>query len=142
MDILDQELSSSQIAAAAARLAPHVRRTPVLMVDGADLGLPDIAIAFKLEFMQHAGSFKARGAFNHLLSRQVPAAGVVAASGGNHGVAVAFAAMRSGHAATIFVPTVASRAKVEQIRAYGATLEIGGERAVCAALRGAAGARV
>src|SRR6202034_922372 len=128
MDILDQELSSSQIAAAAARLAPHVRRTPVLMVDGADLGLPDIAIAFKLEFMRHARSFKARGAFNPVLSRQVQAAGVVAASGGNHGVAVAFAAMRSGHAATIFVPTVASRAKVEQIRAYGATLEIGGER--------------
>ena len=128
MDILDKELSSSQIAAVAARLSPHVRRTPVLTVDGAELALPGIVIAFKLEFMQHAGSFKARGAFNHLLSRAVPAAGVVAASGGNHGVAVAFAAMRTGHAATIFVPTVASRAKVQQIRAYGARLEIGGER--------------
>ena len=128
MDTLDRELSSSQIAAAAARLAPYVRRTPVLQVDGADLGVPGIAVVFKMEFMQHAGSFKARGAFNHLLSRTVPAAGVVAASGGNHGVAVAFAAMRTGHAASIFVPTVASRAKVEQIRAYGATLQISGER--------------
>jgi threonine dehydratase len=128
MDILDQQLSQSQIAATAARLSSYVRRTPVLMVDGADLALPGIHLAFKLEFMQHSGSFKARGAFNHLLSREVPAAGVVAASGGNHGVAVAFAAMRTGRAATIFVPTVASRVKVEQIRAYGATLEITGER--------------
>jgi threonine dehydratase len=128
MDILDRELSSSQIAAAAARLRPFVRRTPLLMVDGADLALPGVTIAFKLEFMQHAGSFKARGAFNQLLSREVPQAGVVAASGGNHGVAVAFAAMRTGHAASIFVPTVASRVKIEQIRAYGATLEISGER--------------
>jgi threonine dehydratase len=97
-------------------------------VDGADLALPGIDVVFKLEFTQHAGSFKARGAFNNLLSRVVPAAGVVAASGGNHGVAVAFAAMRTGCAATIFVPSVASPVKIEQIRAYGATLEIIGER--------------
>jgi len=83
---------------------------------------------FKLEFLQHAGSFKTRGAFNGLLSRAIPAAGIVAASGGNHGAAVAYAAMKRGVPATIFVPTVASRAKVEQIRGYGARLEIGGDR--------------
>jgi threonine dehydratase len=128
MDILQQQLSPPQIEAAAARIRPYVRRTPCLTVDGADLALPGIDVVFKLEFTQHAGSFKARGAFNNLLSRSVPAAGVVAASGGNHGVAVAFAAMRTGCAATIFVPSVASPVKIEQIRAYGATLEITGER--------------
>ena len=128
MDILQQQLAPPQIEAAAARMRSYVRRTPCLTVDGSDLALPGIEVVFKLEFMQHAGSFKARGAFNNLLSRSVPAAGVVAASGGNHGVAVAFAAMRTGCAATIFVPNIASPAKIEQIRAYGATLEITGER--------------
>src|ERR1700686_336592 len=103
MELLDQQLSRGEIEAAAARIRAFVRRTPVLVVDGADLALPGIRVAFKLEFTQHSGSFKARGAFNNLLSRAVPAAGVVAASGGNHGVAVAFAAMRTGCAATIFV---------------------------------------
>jgi threonine dehydratase len=128
MDILQQQLAPPQIEAAAARIRPYVRRTPCLTVDGADLALPGIEVVFKLEFMQHAGSFKARGAFNNLLSRNVPTTGVVAASGGNHGVAVAFAAMRTGCAATIFVPNVASPVKIEQIRAYGATLQITGER--------------
>jgi len=98
----------------------------VIFVDGADFGLAGTRIAFKLEFLQHAGSFKARGAFNNLLSREIPAAGVVAASGGNHGCAVAFAAMRTRRPATIFIPQVCSPAKVEQIRSYGARLEIGG----------------
>ena len=128
MELLDQQLSRGEIEAAAARIRAFVRRTPVLVVDGADLALPGIRVAFKLEFTQHSGSFKARGAFNNLLSRAIPAAGVVAASGGNHGVAVAFAAMRLKHPATIFVPNVASRVKIEQIRASGATLEISGER--------------
>jgi threonine dehydratase len=128
MNTADDELSPAQIEAAAARIHAHVRRTPMLMVDGADLALPGIRLAFKLEFTQHSGSFKARGAFNSLLSRSAPAAGVVAASGGNHGVAVAFAAMRTGRRATIFVPNVASRVKLEQIRACGAMLEIRGER--------------
>ncbi len=114
--------------AAAKRIAPHVRRTPVLEVDGADFGVPGARLAFKLEFLQHAGSFKTRGAFNQLLTRRIPAVGVVAASGGNHGAAVAYAAMRIGCPATIFVPSVASAAKVEQIRGYGARLEIAGER--------------
>ena len=114
--------------AAHARIAPHIRRTPVLEADGADFGLDGVRLVFKLEFLQHAGSFKTRGAFNSLLTRPIPEAGVVAASGGNHGAAVAYAAMKRGVRATIFVPTVASRAKVEQIRGYGARLEIGGDR--------------
>ena len=97
-------------------------------VDGADFGLEGVRLVFKLEYLQHAGSFKTRGAFNSLLSRDIPVAGVVAASGGNHGAAVAYAAMKLGIPATIFVPVVASPAKIEQIRGYGAKLEIGGER--------------
>ena len=122
------DLDAASIEAAAARIAPHVRRTPVVGVDGADFGLPGVRLVFKLEFLQHAGSFKTRGAFNHLLTRAVPAAGVVAASGGNHGAAVAYAAMKRAVPATIFVPSVASPAKMEQIRGYGARLEIAGER--------------
>ena len=105
-----------------------MRRTPVLEVDGADFGLPGNRLVFKLEFLQHAGSFKTRGAFNNLLTREIGPVGVVAASGGNHGAAVAFAAMKRGVPAAIFVPTVASPAKLEQIRGYGARLEIAGER--------------
>lgn len=121
-------LGSKALRAAARRIAPHVRRTPVIEVDGGDFGLPDVRLVFKLEYLQHAGSFKTRGAFNNLLTREVGAAGVVAASGGNHGAAVAYAAMKRGVPATIFVPTVASPAKLEQIRGYGAHLEVGGER--------------
>jgi threonine dehydratase len=109
-------------------IRPHIRRTPILEVDGADFGLDSIRIVFKLELFQHAGSFKARGAFTNILTREVPAAGVVAASGGNHGVAVAFAAMRLRKPATIFVPSVAAPAKVERIRRYGAELVIAGDR--------------
>ena len=102
-----------------ARIQTYIRRTPVLDVDGATL---------KLEFMQHAGSFKTRGAFANLLTREIPKAGVVAASGGNHGAAVAYAAMRLGIACTIFVPTVSSPAKIARIESYGAKLVIGGDR--------------
>jgi threonine dehydratase len=128
MNILDGPLAISQIRAAAVRIAPFIRRTPVLFVDGADFDLPDVRLALKLEMIQHAGSFKSRGAFNNMLSREVPAAGVVAASGGNHGAAVAFASRRLQLPATIFVPSVASQTKIEQIRAYGARLEIRGEK--------------
>ena len=109
-------------------IRPYIRRTPVLEVDGADFGLDSITIVFKLELFQHGGSFKARGAFTNLLTREVPDVGVVAASGGNHGVAVAFAAMRLGQPATIFVPSVASPAKIDRIRRYGAELVIAGDR--------------
>ena len=121
-------LDGAAIAAAATRIAPYVRRTPVLEADGADFGLPGVRLVFKLEFLQHAGSFKSRGAFNNLLTRKIPPAGVVAASGGNHGAAVAFAAMKRQVPATIFVPEVASPTKMEQIRGYGARLVVGGER--------------
>ena len=121
-------LGGAAIRAAAERLAPHVRRTPVIEIDGADFGLAAVRLVFKLEFLQHAGSFKTRGAFNNLLTRPIGPQGVVAASGGNHGAAVAFVAMKRGVPATIFVPSVASPAKMEQIRGYGARLEIAGER--------------
>jgi threonine dehydratase len=109
-------------------IRPYIRRTPVVEVDGADFGLNGVHLVLKLELLQHAGSFKARGAFTNLLLRQVPPAGVVAASGGNHGAAVAFAAMRLGKPARIFVPTVASPAKLERIRGYGADLVVTGDR--------------
>lgn len=95
---------------------------------GADLGLPAFPLTLKLELLQHAGSFKTRGAFANLLTHAIPAAGVVAASGGNHGAAVAYAAMRLGVPAHIFVPTVSSPVKIARIRAYGAELVVGGDR--------------
>jgi threonine dehydratase len=108
-----------------------IRRTPVLRIELSDLdpgqaGLP--AVTLKLEQLQCAGSFKARGAFANLLLREVPAAGVVAASGGNHGVAVAYAAHRRGVPARIFVPTVSAPAKMERIRQLGADLVVTGDR--------------
>lgn len=116
------------IRAAADLIRPHVRRTPVLEVDLADLGGPAHPLALKLESLQHSGSFKARGAFTNLLTSDVPDAGVVAASGGNHGAAVAYAAARLGVPATIFVPSVTSAAKADRIRGYGADLVVGGDR--------------
>ena len=116
------------IEATAAVIAPYVRVTPVIEVDGADLGCARFPLTLKLEQAQHSGSFKVRGAFANLLLRRIPAAGVVAASGGNHGVAVAYAAMRLGQRAKIFVPTVASPAKIQRIREYGADLTVVGER--------------
>src|SRR5690606_997846 len=97
-------------------------------VDLADLGGPAHPLALKLESLQHSGSFKARGAFTNLLTSDVPDAGVVAASGGNHGAAVAYAAARLGLPATIFVPSVTSAAKADRIRGYGADLVVGGDR--------------
>jgi threonine dehydratase len=110
------------------RVRRHIRRTPVLEVDAADFGLVSRPVFLKLEFLQHAGSFKTRGAFASLLTRPVPKAGVVAASGGNHGLAVAFAADRLGIPATIFVPAVAAATKQERIRNLNAKLVIAGER--------------
>lgn len=109
-------------------IKPYIRRTPFVAVEASDFGLAPLSLHLKLESLQHSGSFKARGAFANLLLRDVPAAGVVAASGGNHGAAVAYAAMRRGVPATIFVPTVASPAKIARIRSYGAELVVGGDR--------------
>jgi threonine dehydratase len=118
----------AQIRSTYAAIAPYIRRTPVIEIDGGDLGIDVPTLALKLESMQHAGSFKARGAFSNLLTRKLPAAGVVAASGGNHGAAVAYAAMKRSVPAKIFVPSVASPAKIRQITDYGANLVVGGER--------------
>ena len=122
------DLSRERIQAAERVIRPYIRRTPILEVNGSEFGLDSIRIVFKLELFQHAGSFKARGAFTNMLTRAVPPAGVVAASGGNHGAAVAFAAMQLGKPATIFVPSVASQAKLARIRGYGAELIITGDR--------------
>jgi threonine dehydratase len=97
-------------------------------IDAAEVGLESSRLCLKLELFQHSGSFKARGAFANLLTRKFPAAGVVAASGGNHGAAVAYAAMRLKVPAKIFVPSVSSPAKVARIREYGADLVIEGDR--------------
>ncbi len=121
-------INPERIAATELIIRPHIRRTPVLEADGADFGLASIPLLFKLELLQYSGSFKARGAFANLLLRKIPQAGVVAASGGNHGAAVAFAAMKLGVPAKIFVPTVASLEKIERIRGYGADLVVTGER--------------
>ena len=121
-------LDRDEIAKTYDIIRPYIRRTPVVEVDGADFGLRDVRLSLKLELLQHTGSFKARGAMTNLLLREVPEAGVVAASGGNHGVAVAYAAGRLGKPARIFVPRVCSPAKIERIRGYGADLVITGER--------------
>jgi len=121
-------LARSEVEATYATIKPHIRLTPVVELNGADFGLAPCALVFKLEHLQHAGSFKTRGAFANLLTREVPPAGVVAASGGNHGAAVAYAAMRRGVPARIFVPTVSSPAKISRIRDYGAELVVGGDR--------------
>ncbi len=116
------------IASTAQRIGPYVRRTPNLRTAPADFGIEAGALVLKLEMLQHTGSFKVRGAFANLLMRDVSGAGVVAASGGNHGVAVAFAARRLGVPATIFVPSVASMAKQRLIGSLGARLVIAGDR--------------
>lgn len=119
-------ITRARIAETERLIRPHIRRTPVIAIDAGDFGLSGFSPKFKLEFMQHTGSFKPRGTFANLLTRQAPAAGVVAASGGNHGVAVAYAAMRLGIRAAIFVPEVTSPAKLDRIRSYGAELIVGG----------------
>ena len=126
--VTEQAIDRAAIAETEPLIRPYIRRTPVIEVDGADFGIEGVTLVCKLEFLQHSGSFKARGAFTNLLRREVPAAGVVAASGGNHGAAVAYAAMRLGKPARIFVPTVASQAKLDRIRGYGADLVVTGER--------------
>jgi threonine dehydratase len=127
------EINRDAIAAIYNKIRSHIRRTPTIDVNPTDLGLPKGAsLTLKLEHLQHAGSFKTRGAFANLLTRPetqpVPKAGVAAASGGNHGAAVAYAAKQLGHKATIFVPTISSPAKVQRIRDFGAELVVKGDR--------------
>jgi threonine dehydratase len=122
------EVNPERIALCEELIRPHVRRTPIVEIDAAQVDLPSNPLCLKLELLQHAGSFKARGAFANLLMRKAPAAGVVAASGGNHGVAVAYAAMRLRVPVKIFVPSVSSPAKIARIRDCGAELVIEGDR--------------
>jgi threonine dehydratase len=122
-------IGQDDIRAAYARIKPHIRCTPVICADAADFGVTlRHPLTLKLEFLQHTGTFKPRGAFNNLLARAVPQAGVAAASGGNHGAAVAYAAQRLGHKATIFVPDVSSPVKIARIKSYGADVRVGGAR--------------
>jgi len=120
-------IDADAIAAAEHAIRPHIRRTPIAQVEGDDLGLGS-SLVLKLELLQQSGSFKARGAFANLLLREVPAAGVVAASGGNHGAAVALAARKLSMPARIFVSRISEPAKIERIREYGATLDVVGDR--------------
>ncbi len=120
-------ISQSAIESAYDRIRGHIRRTPVMSIAGAEAN-HDTDILLKLECLQHAGSFKARGAFNGLIGGDVPKAGVVAASGGNHGAAVAYAASTLGHAANIFVPEISSPAKINLIKSCGAEVHVTGAR--------------
>src|SRR5215471_42349 len=104
MDIqVDDIIDRDSVAQTERLIRPHIRRTPVIELDATDFGLAAARLSFKLELLQHAGSFKTRGAFANLLTREIPRTGVVAASGGNHGVAVAYASMKLGIPAKIFV---------------------------------------
>ena len=125
--ITDPEIDREHIKEVYDRIRSHIRRTPVVEVSGEDFGLARAPLFFKLELFQHSGAFKTRGAFANLLTRDVPPAGVVAASGGNHGAAVAYAAKKLGFQAKIFVPEKASKAKKERIENYGAELDLEGE---------------
>jgi threonine dehydratase len=124
-------ITPADIRRAAERIAPHVRRTPLWKLPSSALGLPAGAPAFevwlKLEQLQRSGSFKARGMFNRLLSSTIPAAGVIAASGGNAGIATALAAQALGVPAEIFVPSISSQAKRERLAALGARVVVGGD---------------
>lgn len=132
-------VSRNDIEQAAERIRPYVRRTPLLQLDA------PVRCELKLELLQVMGSFKPRGAFNTLLSVDVPAAGVAAASGGNHGAAVAHAAHTLGHKAAIFVPELVRAAKRAAIERAQAEIHVGGARypeafAACEAYRAATGA--
>ena len=136
--MLDEAVNRERIEACYRLIRPHVRRTPVVALAGDEIGIGGAGVTLKLEQMQHSGAFKVRGAFANLLMRDIPRAGVVAASGGNHGAAVAYSAMTRGVPAKIFVPEISSPAKIARIRAYGADLVVGGAfyaEALAASLR-------
>src|ERR1700728_2786915 len=124
---MSQAVNPENIARAHGIIRSYIRKTPVIEIDRADFGLARGPLSLKLELFQHSGSFKARGAFTNLLTRKIPLAGVMAASGGNHGVAVAYAASRLRVPAKIFVPTVTSAAKLAKLREYGADVTIAGD---------------
>jgi threonine dehydratase len=118
-------VTPDMIEAARARISPYIRRTPIISTRPGELGLHH-GVALKLELLQYTGSFKPRGAFNRMLAAgdDMPAAGVVAASGGNHGAAVAFAARRLGVQAEVFVPSSSPAMKRDRITSFGATVHV------------------
>jgi len=120
----EPNVAQAEIRAAYAAIAPHVRRTPLIETASPIAGAPPISL--KLECLQHAGSFKPRGAFHNLLTRAAPPIGCATASGGNHGAAVAYAAGRLGFKARVFVPEIAAAAKIARIKAYGAEVVVSG----------------
>ncbi|MFK8035205.1 MAG: threonine/serine dehydratase [Hyphomicrobiales bacterium] len=122
-------ITRSDVEDAFKRISPQIRQTPVMDCFG-DFSNHDTPISLKLELFQHTGSFKPRGAFNNLLTREVPTAGVAAASGGNHGAAVAYAAKKLGHKAKIFVPEISTLQKIEKIKSAGAELLVEGAKYV------------
>jgi threonine dehydratase len=115
----------ADIEAASKRIAGYIRTTPVMHLEAGAWEI-DGHLVLKLEQLQHTGSFKPRGAFNRILSNHVPKAGVIAASGGNHGVAVAYAAQQLGYPAEVFVPEVCPSVKVQRLRDYGAQVTLVG----------------
>jgi threonine dehydratase len=130
----DPEINAAAIDAAARRIAPHVRETPLwalpssaLELPGAPAGAPAFEVWFKLEQLQISGSFKARGMFNRLLANAIPKSGVIAASGGNAGIATAVAARALGVPAEIYVPSIISKGKRERLAGLGASVVIGGD---------------
>lgn len=118
-------IGRDDVEAAAERVHERVRVTPILQVEGAAFGV-ETMVTLKLELFQHTGSFKPRGAFNRVLANDVPAAGLVAASGGNHGLAVAHVARSLEISATVFVPDSAAAVKVDRLRSYGVEVVVGG----------------
>ena len=127
MTLQNVPVNRERIAEIEPLIRPHIRRTPVIDLDPCDFGFEAARLVLKLELFQYSGSFKVRGAFTNLLTHDVPAVGVVAASGGNHGVAVSYAAMKLGLPAKIFVPTISSPAKLRRIRDYQADLVVTGD---------------
>src|SRR5262245_15067036 len=119
--VSDPMIGRKDVEAAWSLIQPHVRRTPVIELPEGSLGHRQ-PMALKLESLQVSGTFKGRGAFHKLLASTLPPAGVIAASGGNHGIAVAYAARALGHTAEIFVPTISSPAKVARLKSYGAVV--------------------
>ena len=121
----DQPLDVTRfdVEEATALIGPWVRRTPVIELEPMAFGVPG-HLVLKLELLQHTGSFKPRGAFNRMLTGDIDRSGVLAASGGNFGLGVAYAARQLGHPAEIYVPSTSPPMKIDKIRSYGAKVHV------------------
>ena len=123
---MDIDIGRDEIEAASRRIAADIRHTPLWRIDGRQLGVDGVELWLKLEHLQVGGSFKARGMFNRMRSNPIPAAGVVIASGGNAGIAVACAARALAVPCEVFLPGSASRAKRDKLATLGARVEVVG----------------